>query len=70
MRRDSNARQNAAMGGAYLAAGAGSGVICPPGDNSFVCQIKRLVASVQGVVFLLGVLFMIYYVFVNRKSVF
>jgi hypothetical protein len=70
MRRDRNARQNVTMGGAYLAAGAGSGVICPPGDNSFVCQIKRLVASVQGVVFLLGVLFMIYYLWVNRKSVF
>lgn len=70
MRRNPNARQNVTMGGAYLAAGAGSGVICPPGDNSFVCQIKRLVAGVQGVVFLLGVLFMIYYVIVNRKSVF
>ena len=70
MRRDPNARQNVTMGGAYLAAGAGSGVICPPGDNSFVCQIKRLVASVQGVAFLLGVLFMIYYVIVNRKSIF
>ncbi len=70
MRRDPNARQNVTMGGAYLAAGAGSGVICPPGDNSLVCQIKRLVATVQGVVFLLGLLFLIYYVFVNRKSIF
>jgi hypothetical protein len=70
MKKDSNARQNITMGGAYLAAGAGSGVICPPGDTSFVCQIKRLVASVQGVIFLLGVLFMIYYVYVNRGSIF
>tara|TARA_R110000803_G_scaffold40054_5_gene86226 strand:- start:312 stop:524 length:213 start_codon:yes stop_codon:yes gene_type:complete len=70
MARNAGARTNAAMGGAYLAAGAGSGVICTPGDNSFVCQIKRLVASVQGVAFLLGVLFMIYYVIVNRKSIF
>jgi hypothetical protein len=70
MRRDPNARQNVTMGGAYLAAGAGSGVICPPGDNSFVCQIKRLVATVQGAVFLAGLLFFIYYVFMNRKSIF
>ena len=70
MRRSSNTRSNMAMGGAYLAAGAGSGVLCPPGDNSFVCQIKRLVATVQGVVFLLGVLFFMYYVFMNRKSIF
>ncbi len=70
MRRDSNARQNVTMGGAYLAAGAGSGVICPPGDSSLVCKIKRLVATVQGVVYLVGLLFFIYYVFVNRKSIF
>lgn len=70
MKKDPNARANMTMGGAYLAAGAGSGVICPPGDNSLVCQIKRLVATVQGVVFLLGLLFLIYYVFVNRKNIF
>ena len=70
MRRDPNARQNMSLGGAYLAAGAGSGVICPPGDNSFVCKIKRLAATVQGVVYLLGVLFLIYYVWTNRKNIF
>ncbi len=70
MKKDPNARANVTMGGAYLAAGAGSGVICPPGDRSFVCQIKRLVATVQGIVFLLGLLFFIYYIFMNRKSIF
>ena len=70
MARNTGARTNATMSGAYLAAGAGSGVICIPGDNSFVCQIKRLVATVQGVVFLIGLLFFIYYVFMNRKSIF
>ena len=70
MARNTGARTNATMGGAYLAAGAGSGVICLPGDNSFVCHIKRLVATVQGVVFLIGLLFFIYYVFMNRKSIF
>lgn len=70
MRRANNARENVAMGGAYLAGGAGSGVICLPGDNSVVCRIKRFVASIQGIIFLMGLLFLIYYIWVNRKNIF
>lgn len=61
---------NVAMGAGYLAAGAGSGVWCPPGDQSFVCRIKRLVATIQGVMFLALVLFMVYYIIRNRNNIF
>ena len=69
-RGKSNAGQNAALMGGAAMSGAGSGVICLPGDNSFVCQMKRVVGTVQGVVFLLFVLFLVYYVWNNRKNIF
>ena len=57
------------MAGAAMS-GAGSGVICLQDDSSFVCQVKRVVGTVQGVVYLLFVLFLIYYVVQNRKNIF
>lgn len=69
-RRSSRTTENAVLGGAYLAGGAGSGVICLPGDDSFTCQLKRVVASAQGVVFLMGLLYLIWYVYKNRKTIF
>ena len=62
--------ENAVLGGAYLAGGAGSGVICLPGDDSFTCQLKRVVASTKGVVFLMGLLYFIWYIYNNRKTIF
>lgn len=60
----------ALMGLGYLGAGAGSGVVCLPEDNSFVCTLKRLVGTIQGIAFLLLVVFLIYWVFKNRKNLF
>lgn len=66
----SNAGSSAALGAGYLAAGAGSGVLCTPEDESFTCQLKRTVSTVQGVIFLLLVLYLVYFVFMNRKTIF
>ena len=69
-RTNNAAGSNVALGAGYLAAGAGSGVICTKDDQSFTCRIKRLVATIQGVMFLALVLFMIYYTIRNRNSIF
>ena len=66
----SDAGSNLAMGAGYLGAGAGGGILCPPNDTSFTCQLKRVVAGIQGVVFILIFLYFMYYVFKNRKSLF
>lgn len=63
-------KTDVAVGAGAMASGAGSGVICLPEDNSFVCQIKRIVGTVQGILFLLLILFLIYYVIRNRKNIF
>jgi hypothetical protein len=68
--RTSEVGMNLALGAGYLGAGAGGGIICPPSDNSFTCQLKRLVAGIQGIVFLLLSLFVVYYAYTNRKSLF
>ena len=64
----SSKTSKALMGLGYVGAGAGSGVICLPEDNSFVCTIKRLVGTIQGIAFLLVVVFLIYWMFKNRKN--
>ena len=69
-RNNSNAGQNAALMGGAAMSGAGSGVICLPGDSSMVCQMKKIVGSVQAVMYLLFVLFFAYYVWNNRKYIF
>ena len=66
----SKTSSNAALGAGYLAAGAGSGVICTAEDKSFTCKLKRFVSSVQGIVFILLALYIAYYVIVNRKTIF
>ena len=68
--RKSQVTSNLAMGAGYLGAGAGGGILCPPSDNSFTCQLKRLVAGIQGVMFILICLYFMYYIFKNRKSLF
>ena len=68
--RASEVGSNLAVGAGYLGAGAGGGILCPPSDTSFTCQLKRLVAGIQGVVFILIFLYFMYYVFKNRKSLF
>lgn len=68
--RTSEVESNLAMGAGYLGAGAGSGILCPPSDTSFTCQLKRLVSGIQGVVFILICLYFMYYVFKNRKLLF
>ena len=70
MKSNSNKGANAALMGGAAMSGAGSGVICLPGDNSFSCQLKRVVGTVQGVVYLLFVLFLVWYLWTNRKSIF
>jgi hypothetical protein len=60
----------AAAGGAFLSAGAGGGVICQESDKSLTCKIKRTVGAVQGILFLLMVLWFIYYFITNRKNIF
>ena len=69
-RSRSNAGSNAGLMAAATMSGAGSGVICVQGDNSMMCQLKRVVSTVQGIVFLLFVLFFVYYLFRNRKNIF
>ena len=60
----------AMAGGAFLSAGAGQGVLCLEDDKSLTCKIKRTVGNVQGILFLLMVLWFIYYFITNRKSIF
>jgi hypothetical protein len=67
---NSNSGANAALAGGFLSSGAGSGVVCTPEDKSFTCQLKRTVSNVQSVIFILLVLWLIYYVFQNRKNIF
>lgn len=57
------------MAGAAMS-GAGSGVVCLPGDSSMVCQMKRIVGTVQGIMYLLFVLFLGWYLWNNRKNIF
>ena len=61
---------NALLGAGFLSAGAGSGIICRDEDKSFVCTIKRIVGTLQGLIFIGLLLFLIYYVFKNRKTIF
>ena len=62
--------ENTGLMATSVMSGAGSGVVCLPGDSSVVCQVKRIVGTVQGIVFLGFVLFLIYYVVQNRKKIF
>ena len=62
--------ENTGLMATSVMSGAGSGIICLPGDSSVVCQVKRIVGTVQGIVFLLFVLFLVYYVWNNRKNIF
>ena len=57
------------MTGAAMS-GAGSGIMCLEGDNSIVCNIKRTVGSIQGIIYLLFILFIGWYLFKNRKNIF
>lgn len=66
--KDKKSSQNAALMAGGLASGAGSGTFCLADNNSFVCQINRLVSTVQGIIFLGFVLFFIYYLIKNRKN--
>ena len=60
----------ALLGAGFLSSGAGSGFICKDEDTGIACTIKKVVSSVQGILFLLLVLYLIYYVFKNRKTIF
>ena len=62
--------ENAGLMATSAMSGAGSGVICLPGDSSVVCQVKKTVGTVQGVMYLLFVLFLVWYVWNNRKQIF
>jgi hypothetical protein len=66
----SDSGANAALAGGFLSSGAGSGVICTPEDKSITCQLKRGVSNIQSVIFILLVLWLIYYIFKNRKKIF
>ena len=68
--RGRKSSENAALMAGGLASGAGSGTFCLADNNSFACQINRLVSTVQGVLFLGFVLFFIYYLIKNRKNIF
>jgi hypothetical protein len=70
MGKKSSSSGTAAAGGAFLSAGAGGGIICQEGDKSLTCKIKRTVGAVQGILFLLMVLWFIYYFIINRKNIF
>jgi len=70
MKKNSQTGNNAALMAGTMASGAGSGIICLPGDSSFVCQLKRIVSSVQGIIFLGFAIFLVYYLINNRKKIF
>ena len=60
----------ALLGAGFLSSGAGSGFICTDKDTGLACTIKKTVSAVQGILFLCLILFLIYYVFINRKTLF
>ncbi len=70
-RSRNSSKQTAALAGlGYLGSGAGEGVVCLPDDNSFLCNLKRIVGTIQGITFLILCVFMIFWVFKNRKNLF
>ena len=69
MAKNSNASTTAGLAGGFLSSGAGMGVMCPPGDTSFTCKLTRGVASIKNIIFIVLFLFLIYYMFRNRKSI-
>jgi hypothetical protein len=66
----SDAGANAAIAGGFLSSGAGSGVMCTQDDKSLTCKLKRGVSNIQSVLFILIALWLVYYVFKNRKKIF
>ena len=60
----------ALLGAGFLSSGAGSGFICREEDTGIACTIKKTVSSVQGILFLMLVVYLIYYIFSNRKTIF
>jgi hypothetical protein len=58
-----------ALGGGFLAQGAGIGAIgCKPEDQSFYCRSSRFVMNVKNILFIVMILALIYYLFKNRKQ--
>ncbi len=58
-----------ALGGGFLAQGAGIGAIgCKPEDKSFYCQSSRFVMIIQNILFVIMILGLAYYLFKNRKQ--
>jgi len=66
----SGASTGALLGAGFLSSGAGSGFICREEDTGIACTIKKTVSIVQGILFLCLILFLVYYVFKNRKTIF
>jgi len=65
----SNAGFFGALGGGFLAQGAGIGAIgCNSEDKSFYCQSSRFVMSLKNILFLIMCLVFIYYLVKNRKQ--
>ena len=67
---NSDASSGALLGAGLLSSGAGSGIICSETDNGFTCTLKRIVSNIKAILFLCLLLFLIYYVFKNRKTIF
>ena len=67
---DGGSSTGALLGAGFLSSGAGSGFICTDKDTGIACTIKKTVSIVQGILFLCLILFLIYYVFINRKTLF
>jgi hypothetical protein len=53
------------IGAGFLSGGAGQNIGCPKEDESFHCKLSRFVVDVKGILFLLLVLFLIYWVVKN-----
>lgn len=66
----SNSKTTAGLAGGFLSAGAGGGVICPPGDTSLTCKLNRGVSSIKNIIFIVLFIWLAYYMFQNRKNIF
>lgn len=56
--------------GSALSSGAGLGSICLAGDTSFSCRLMNFVGMIKNIIFLLILLYIIYFVYKNRRMVF
>jgi hypothetical protein len=58
-----------AIAGGVLSQGAGIGALgCKPDDTSFYCQSSRFVMVLKNILFIVLLLALVYYLFVNRKQ--